>query len=63
MSNKNTRNITITPEDVNKNINIETGNSKKSVKINVTIKHIGHKTGEFAVSKIPAVYKRKSKRK
>jgi ribosomal protein S19 len=63
------RNTTITPDNVGKTFNINIGKDKPSLKhgnigkVTVTTKHIGHKFGEYAISKIPAVYKRNSKKK
>jgi ribosomal protein S19 len=64
------RNVTITPDNVGKTYVVNIGKDKPSSKtsnnigrVTVTTKHIGHKFGEYAISKIPAVYKRNSKNK
>ena len=63
------RNVTITPENVGKTYTIHRGKEQSSSKhsnigkVKITTQHIGHKFGEYAVSKIPAVYKRNSKKK
>lgn len=66
--NKVHRNITITPDNVGQTFMVHIGKelqpSKNNIgKVTITTKHIGHKFGEYAISKIPAVYKRNSKKK
>lgn len=59
------RNETITPDNVGKTYKIDTGLYKEKVEqkaVKITTSHIGHKFGEYAITKKPAVYKRKSKK-
>jgi ribosomal protein S19 len=65
------RNELITPYDVGKSYFVENGkinngniiNTLKIKPLTILIDHIGHKFGEFYLTKIPALYKRSSKRK
>lgn len=50
----------IRPEDVDKAFMVHTGNSLKVV--TVTANKVGKKFGEFAVTKIPAIYKKHGKK-
>lgn len=53
------RSSTITPDFLNKTVHVHNGKEFKPVLINSN--HIGHKFGEFSLTKIPAVYKRNKK--
>jgi ribosomal protein S19 len=55
------RNEIITPEDLGKTYLIKGGKNEYSLEVRTI--HIGHKFGEFFVTKKPAIYKRNSKRK
>jgi ribosomal protein S19 len=53
------RNDIIKDTYVNKTFFVHTGNSLKE--ITITSNHVGRKFGEFAITKVPAVYKNKKK--
>lgn len=55
------RKSTILPSLVGNKVAIHNGKEYKT--ITITTNHVGHKFGEFAITKIPAVYKRKSLKK
>jgi len=60
------RNRTIVPEDVGKTVKIKTGlfkDEKNYKNIIITTRHIGHKYGEYAITKQPAIYKKNTKGK
>ncbi len=50
----------ITPEDVDKIFKVHTGKDYKEVKI--TSKKVGKKFGEFAITKVPAIWKKHDKK-
>ena len=53
--NPNNRNSIISPQDIGKSLFIHTG--KSSFKFLITPKHVGHKLGEFGLTKISPSYK------